>query len=229
MGGALTPDNSAALDGLNGQLLKVALLGSEWVLWLLLALSVASFSVTIERWWWFRRQTRGSHTFAVGVRTALQARDAALAEQLVRSSDSIEARIFQRAWRWLDAGPDAVADAIEAELAFEREALERGLNLLGTLGNNAPFVGLLGTVIGVIGAFHALGASEGGAGGNMDSVMGAIAEALVATGVGLFVALPAVVAFNKVQAGIGDIEARVQSVSRLLTAHLHAARDRREP
>ena len=82
------------------------------------------------------------------------------------------------------------------------------MTLLGTLGNNAPFVGLLGTVLGVIEAFHQLGA----AGQNkeaMGNVMAGIAEALVATGVGLFVALPAVVAYNIVQKKIGEIEANV--------------------
>jgi len=209
-------------DGIIQQLLKVALLGSEWILYLLLILSVASFAVVIERWWWFRKQTRNSREFTVGLRTALIAGDGALAEQIVKRSDAIEARIFQRAWRWVEAGPDAVADAIESELAEERESLERGLNLLGTLGNNAPFVGLLGTVIGVIGAFHALGSTENGAAGNMDNVMGAIAEALVATGVGLFVALPAVVAYNKVQTRVGEIESRVQGIAHLITAWLHA-------
>jgi biopolymer transport protein ExbB/biopolymer transport protein TolQ len=209
--------------GIIEQMLRVALLGSEWVLYLLLVLSVASFAVVIERWWWFRRQTRGSRELTVGVRAALISGDAEVAGELVRRGDCIEARILQRAWRWLDAGPDAMADAIESELSEEKEALERGLNLLGTLGNNAPFVGLLGTVIGVIGAFHALGANtEGGGGGNMDNVMAAIAEALVATGVGLFVALPAVVAYNKVQTATGEIEARVLGLSRLVTAHLHA-------
>ena len=74
------------------------------------------------------------------------------------------------------------------------DAAQRGANLLGTLGNNAPFVGLFGTVIGVIEAFSHLGSSAAGAG--MAKVMGGIAEALIATGVGIFVAIPAVVAYN---------------------------------
>ena len=77
------------------------------------------------------------------------------------------------------------------------------MTLLGTLGNNAPFVGLLGTVLGVIEAFHQL--SGGPAKAAMGNVMSGIAEALVATGVGLFVALPAVVAYNVAQKRIGEI------------------------
>ena len=97
-----------------------------------------------------------------------------------------------------------------------------GSNLLGTLGNNAPFVGLLGTVLGVIISFHALG----DAGQNtqaMGGVMAGISEALLATGVGLFVALPAVVAYNAIQKRIGEVESGALSLTKLLTAYVRAA------
>jgi len=100
--------------------------------------------------------------------------------------------------------------------------LERGMNLLGTLGNNAPFVGLLGTVLGVIISFHALG----DAGQNtqaMGGVMAGISEALVATGVGLVVALPAVVAYNAIQKRIGEVESQSLSLTKLLTAYVRTA------
>jgi len=96
------------------------------------------------------------------------------------------------------------------------------MNLLGTLGNNAPFVGLLGTVLGVIISFHALG----DAGQNtqaMGGVMAGISEALVATGVGLFVALPAVVAYNAIQKRIGEVESQSLSLTKLLTAYVRTA------
>jgi biopolymer transport protein ExbB/biopolymer transport protein TolQ len=95
------------------------------------------------------------------------------------------------------------------------------MSLLGTLGNNAPFIGLLGTVLGVIQAFHQLG--DGGAGQNkaaMGNVMTGIAEALIATGVGLVVAIPAVVAFNVAQKKIGEIESNVTSIGKQLLALL---------
>jgi biopolymer transport protein ExbB/TolQ len=101
-----------------------------------------------------------------------------------------------------------------------RRELESGMTLLGTLGNNAPFVGLLGTVIGVIVAFADL--AEGSNKIQMDKVMGGIAEALIATAVGLFVAIPAVVAFNVYQKKITDIEDNVSSISKRLSALLAA-------
>jgi biopolymer transport protein ExbB/biopolymer transport protein TolQ len=102
-----------------------------------------------------------------------------------------------------------------------RRELERGMTLLGTLGNNAPFIGLFGTVIGVIVAFADL--AEGTSKVAMDKVMGGIAEALVATGVGLFVAIPAVVAYNIFQKKIADIEDNVSSTSKRLCALLATA------
>ena len=96
--------------------------------------------------------------------------------------------------RWAHGGPAALEAAIDGEMTKRRRELERGMTLLGTLGNNAPFIGLLGTVIGVIVAFADL--ADGQNKVQMDKVMGGIAEALVATGVGLFVAIPAVVAYN---------------------------------
>jgi len=125
-------------------------------------------------------------------------------------------------------GPGALAAAIDASLARARGQLFKASNLLGTLGNNAPFVGLLGTVIGVIDAFHQLG-DVGQNKGAMGNVMVGISEALVATGVGLFVALPAVVAFNLVQKKIQEVETGVQVLGKLVAAYVEAREHAGEP
>ena len=137
-------------------------------------------------------------------------------------SKAIEARVALEGLRWAAGGPGAITDAVESELSRVKGELERGMNLLGTLGNNAPFVGLLGTVLGVIISFDALGE----AGQNtqaMGNVMAGISEALVATGVGLFVALPAVVAYNAIQKRIGEVESQSMSLTKLLTAYVRTA------
>src|SRR5882672_9225526 len=92
------------------------------------------------------------------------------------------------------------------------------MTFMGTLGNNAPFIGLLGTVIGVIQAFHVLG--EGQNKQAMGNVMSGISEALVATGVGLVVALPAVVAYNIIGKKIAEVEANVGIIAKQLLALL---------
>lgn len=200
------------------KLLRVALVGSSWVLYLLLALSVVSFAAMFERWLFFRRHSDDAEALRRKLHEALHDEDLARAEKLLVASRSIEARVVREAIRWAHGGPEAVADAVDSEIARVRKDLERGMNLLGTLGNNAPFVGLLGTVLGVIEAFHQLG--DGANKGAMGNVMSGIAEALVATGVGLFVALPAVVAYNVGQKRIGDIESAALGLSKLVTAYL---------
>jgi len=88
---------------------------------------------------------------------------------------------------------ELVQSAVRDSLSETLVQLKKGLGLLATIGSTAPFIGLLGTVIGIINAFH--GIAESGSGG-MASVAGGIGEALVSTALGIFVAIPAVVAFN---------------------------------
>lgn len=204
------------------RLLRIALIGSAWVLYLLLALSIVSIGVILERALYFRRHRDDVSRLRANLREALANGDPAQADELLAKSRAIEAQVLQRALAFRSGGAEAVSDALDSELAEARKNLERGTLLLGTLGNNAPFIGLFGTVLGVIEAFHQLGAA-GQNQGAMGNVMAAIAEALVATGVGLFVALPAVVAYNVLQKRIGDIETGAVSLGKLVTASLKSA------
>ena len=206
------------------RLLRFALVGSAWVLYLLLALSVVSITAMLERWLFFRRHRDDTDALRQRLAKALRRGDLPAAEEILARSHSLEARVLREALRWKDGGAHAVADAIDSELYQVKKDLERGMNLLGTLGNNAPFIGLFGTVLGVIEAFHQLG--DGANKAAMGNVMSGIAEALVATGVGLFVAIPAVVAYNMVQKRIGEIENGVGSLGKLLTAALRTDRFR---
>ena len=144
--------------------------------------------------------------------------DRKAAEELLVKSPTIEAAVLRRAFPWIEGGPSAVSEALESAMGRQRKELEKGMTFLGTLGNNAPFVGLLGTVLGVIQAFHQLGDGQNKAA--MGNVMSGIAEALIATGVGLVVALPAVVAYNIFQGRIGEIEGNVGTLSKQLLAFL---------
>ena len=201
------------------RLMKVALLGSEWVLYLLFALSVASLATMFERWLFFRKRRDDIESLRRKLGVHLEALDVEGATQLLEKSPAIEARIAREALRWAPGGAEAIADAVDSELGRVKKELDRGTNLLGTLGNNAPFVGLFGTVLGVIIAFAALG-KAGSNTSQMGGVMAGIAEALVATGVGLFVALPAVVAYNVIQKRIGEIESDSISLAKLITAYV---------
>lgn len=201
-------------------LLKIALLGSSWVMYLLLALSVASIGVMIERWLYFRKRGGNGEELGDELCVLLEAGNEEKAQALLAKSPTLEAEVLRASLRWAQAGPAALEASIEGEMTKRRRELESGMTLLGTLGNNAPFVGLLGTVIGVIVAFADL--ADGQSKVQMDKVMGGIAEALIATGVGLFVAIPAVVAYNIFQKKIGNIEDNVSSITKRLCAFISA-------
>ena len=101
----------------------------------------------------------------------------------------------------------------------EMEKTLEGINFLGTLGNNAPFIGLFGTVLGIVTAFRELGNSQAGAMGN---VMSGIAEALIATAVGIIVALPAVIFYNVFQKKGSDIEENAAALGNVVIAAMRA-------
>lgn len=201
-------------------LLKIALLGSAWVLYLLLFLSVASIGVMLERAIFFWRNSwGGGEALRAGVLKALQANDPEAAETLLRNSKTIEGGIVAAAMAFREGGSHAMTEALESEQSRARKELETGMNFLGTVGNNAPFIGLFGTVIGVIVSFHELGSAAARAGA-MGNVMSGISEALVATGVGIFVAIPAVISYNMAQTRIAEIEQASTSLGRLVSAWL---------
>jgi biopolymer transport protein ExbB/biopolymer transport protein TolQ len=199
------------------RLTKLALLGSSWVLYLLLVLSVISIATMIERFVYFARRSRDFESLRRDLVKRLDDGNLEALDKQLASDRSLLARIAREAMRWLHGGPEAMTDAVDAELSRIRAEVEKGTNFLGTLGNNAPFIGLFGTVLGVIISFHSLGAS-GGNTSAMGGVMGGIAEALVATGVGLFVAIPAVIAYNVIQKKIGQLEADAASLVKLISA-----------
>jgi biopolymer transport protein ExbB len=116
-----------------------------------------------------------------------------------------------------------VEEILAAAMARERPNYERFLSFLGTLGNNAPFVGLFGTVLGIIKAFHDLAANQ--ASGGASTIMAGISEALVATAVGLMVAIPAVIAFNYFNRRIRVRMAEVDWMAHLAAADVQAGLD----
>jgi biopolymer transport protein ExbB len=112
--------------------------------------------------------------------------------QWARGEGSLHAGTAQAILETPTRDPIQVDRAVRSYLSLERTRLEQGLTVLATLGSNAPFIGLFGTVLGIIQAFGALGAQQN----QTADIMVGISEALIATAVGLFVAIPAVVAFN---------------------------------
>ena len=179
---------------LTERLLTVALFGAEWVLWLLIALSVISVAVMIERLLYFRATALDFETLRKELRALLGKKDVDGAKKLVGvHADAIEGEVVLAGLAKFEEGATSVGEAMVGAKSRAKMRLSRNLAFLGTLGNNAPFVGLFGTVIGVIKAFHDLAAKKGQ---GPEAVMGSLSEALIATAVGLLVAIPAVIGFN---------------------------------
>lgn len=199
--------------------------GGTWILWLLGVLSLLSIAIAVERWSFFRSRSANLHALSLKLDHHLASRDFEGAIHELGQSRSVAAAIAAAGLRLAERGPAAVEKAMQSAAALERSRLEQGLTYLGTVGNNAPFIGLFGTVIGIIGAFEELGhggSTQASAVTQVASqaVMSSIAEALVATAAGILVALPAVAAFNYFQRQIASLLAGTEVLSNLVLAYL---------
>jgi len=191
--------------------------GGGWVIWLLVLASVLTLAVIVERALVQRRERRAFEAVRGDLRAALNDGDLRRAADLANGSTTVAAVILSAGLARPSAGPSSVEERLAAARIDGRYQLERRLWVLGTLGNNAPFVGLFGTVLGVIRAFADL---AGNAGAGPEVVMAGLSEALVATAVGLLVAIPAVMAYNYFMKRAGEYLADTDALSRLLLAVL---------
>jgi biopolymer transport protein ExbB len=200
--------------------------GAAWVMWLLIILSVISVAIMLERAWFYLSLRDDLPALAERFRGALRDGDFGKAQKTLDASVSAEAAVVAAGLAEADRGAKSAEEAMQGAKALQKMRLERRLAFLGTLGNNAPFIGLFGTVIGVVQAFEGLSkettAQAQGATAAPQEVMAAIAEALVATAVGLAVAIPAVVAYNFFSRHSRAILANTEALSRVLMAHLVA-------
>lgn len=201
---------------IDGVFRNLVALGATWVLWLLVALSVLALAVMLERAVFFARTREDITSLREKLVLGVSRRDFTVLRSHLDAASSLEAQLLRAG---VNASCPAEAEELmAAEAQLQRLRSERNLAFLGTLGNNAPFVGLFGTVVGIIGAFAELDAS----GGRLTTaLMAEIGEALVATAVGILVALPAVAAYNAFQRAIQIRLNSGDALGRQLIAYLH--------
>jgi biopolymer transport protein ExbB len=202
---------------IENKLRALATMGAGWVMWLLLALSVLVVAVAIERGIVLFVSRADIALLRLNLASALGRGDLTAARTCVVTSRSVEARVVAAGLGALPRGAAAVEERMASEAQMTRLALEQRLAVLGTVGSNAPFIGLLGTVIGIIRAFHAL---DAGGGQVSTALMSEIGEALTATAVGLLVALPAVALFNFFQRQISSRIARAEALGREVLSYV---------
>lgn len=211
---------------IDAQLLDLMLrAGSRWVLWLLLVLSVAAVAVAIERVWFYLQERTPRQLLDVALCT-LREDGASAALAKLAGARSMEVAVARACLAHAVDGPAAVEEHKAAAIERERVRYERRIAFLGTLGNNAPFVGLFGTVLGIVRAFSDLAANTAQ---GSQAVMAGIAEALVATGVGLLVALPAIAAYNAFVRHVETATAGAEATAHQILAHFKSTRVNSRP
>jgi len=197
------------------RILAATLSGSDWVLWLLVFLSILSVTVMVERAIVMAGRAPKLQEIGERLLKLLAAGDIKGVRELLGEPRSPEVRVALVGLGELSHGRTAAAEAMASARSHERLAMEKHLGILGTLGNNCPFIGLFGTVLGIIKAFADLSHNQTG---GAAVVMAGIAEALVATAVGLMVAIPAVVAYNVLQGRVRRTLGRVDAMAHLILA-----------
>lgn len=202
---------------LSEKIFAVAHLADQVVLWILVILSVLSIGMILERFFALRKVGNQSAQIRARIRMALQSNSVEDVETIAKDIDSLEGRAASYALKHMkDSGSKGLEEVFNTFSLTERPELERFLSFLATVGSNAPYIGLLGTVLGIMKAFNDLAqAPEAG----QQTVMAGISLALVATAAGLFVAIPAVIFYNYYSKKVRGVMQGLESVKELCLAY----------
>ena len=209
--------------------LGVSLVGAEWVLYILVGLSILSVSLMFERISFYRKASKGIKDFRKQIRNytdnkkyqeAIRLAEVRLQQQPFSAPD-LEAEMTFALLSHPSSSTDILTEVAQDSVVRAKLAWDKHLSLLATIGSNAPFIGLFGTVLGIIQAFHDLSHQQAASGAQ--TVTAGISEALVATAVGLLVAIPAVIAFNLFQRRVKCALAEAESLKSFLVGRLSAA------
>lgn len=200
----------------------IASFGADWVNWVLLAVSVVGLAVFLDRVALYARTRERYPALRAAFSASLVAGEVSGALRAVEG-DSLCRNVLRAGLELVARGerqPASIEQAMLGRLSEERGRYEANLSVLTTIGNVAPLIGLLGTVIGIVGAFYVLGKLGTVQASSNSLVMSSIGEALVTTGLGILVAVPAVIAFNALRAHVNGRLKRSEALSRELIANL---------
>ncbi len=212
---------------LTNMFLKVAFVGAEWVMWLLLILSFTSIGIIADRLLYFWRNSKETEDLNNRLPEMFQAGDIKGVWELVSHSETVAGSVVAAGLQAIRRGPEVCSEAMQSIKLRLKGELDTRLGILGTIGSNAPFIGLTGTVLGVIKAARDLSSQQSS---DANAVMAGVFEALIATAVGLFVAIPAVMAYNYFQRRVKTSLTQIDSLSHLvLTAAYPQARRAASP
>ena len=179
-----------------------------FTMYILLFCSVLSITIFLERIVYYRKRSKIKRVdFMERIGGVLKNGDIEEAMEICKETLAPFSHVVDSGLKLYGHPEKEISNAVEREIIIETTKLERYISIVGTIGNTAVYIGLFGTVLGIIRAFHDIAIA--GAGG-MSIVIGGVAEALVCTATGLFVAIPAVIVFNyftrKVEHFVNDME-----------------------
>jgi biopolymer transport protein ExbB len=201
-----------------------AMMGATWIMWLLVALSVGGVAVALERLVYLIVTRENVRKLKQQILALLRVGDLDEVRARLARSRSHVAGIISAALEGEGDGTASAEERMNGATQLAKLRMEKRLAFLGTLGSNAPFIGLLGTVIGIIRAFHELNSAAGKV---TSGLMAEVGEALVATAIGILVALPAIAFYNAFQRVIKARLARAQAFGHEVLAFLKSDHSKR--
>ena len=207
-------------------LLDLPIFQSEWVLYLLIVLSIVSIGVIIERFFFYQKHSVDADAIRRDLAKALDKGDFEAAAAVLRKHDALETNSVLAGLVAYQKGPESVEDLVSGALGREKARYERRLGLLATLASNAPYIGLFGTVLGIVKSFKDMSSNMSDA---SSGVMAGIAESLIATAAGLLVAIPAVMAYNAFKGVVKKRVTSAETLSLTVLAHLKGTDTGRRP
>lgn len=194
----------------------IAQVGHEATLWILVLLSIVSVAFIIERYSGLSNLLKKSENMSRKIHDVLQSNSLKDLEDIAKDKETLEGRGLAYGIRHLkEHGANGLEEIFDSYSQLERPEIEKRLNFLATVGSNAPFIGLLGTVFGIMDAFRGLATSQG----DIQEVLNGISQALVATATGLLVAIPAVIAYNYFQKRVKRIMQGLESTKDICVAY----------
>lgn len=212
---------------LTQRFLQLNLLGAEWINWVLVGLSLFGVAITADRVLLYWRTRERFAELRAALQETLRRGDLAAALDLTRG-DSLVRNVVRsglEAVRRGERDPDAVEQEMLSTLSSERARYDARVAALTTVANIAPLVGLLGTIIGIVGAFYGLGRAGTAQSAGNPQVMTSIAEALVTTAMGILVAVPGVVTYNLLRAHMSTRLKQAEALMREVLANLEAVEE----
>jgi biopolymer transport protein ExbB len=197
-----------------------------FTMYILLFCSFISITVLLERLLYYRKRSKTERSeFMFKIRRVLKGGNLERAKEICKDSPAPFSEVVHTGLELHGRSEREISNAMEREITIETTKLERYTGIVATIGNTAVYIGLFGTVLGIIRAFHDIAAA--GSGG-MAIVIGGVAEALVCTATGLFVAIPAVIAYNyftkRVENFINDMELCASELIDLIGSFREASR-----